>query len=168
MSNPLKSFGNVVLIILGFSALMILLIFLIEGGVWLGTKILPWLAWALWIVLVIDFVVFLPMALFDKTKLVAAVALVISSYIYGLTVWLWGLIITYFTWGAIGVIIGLVIAGVGVVPMALLASLIGSHWATLIQLLLLVFFTFGSRVVGLRLAKENEQKEYHSLGYFEE
>ncbi len=151
MSEILKSIGGFVIGI----AILLLSIFIavlfIKGSVWIGVKVLPWLSIIMWIVFVIDIFIILPLGLFRKTKGVSGAGLFLSSYVYGLTLWFWALLITYFTWGALAVFIGLVMAGIGVVPIAILASIIKGQWATTGQIILFIVITYGSRVLGLYL-----------------
>jgi hypothetical protein len=46
-------------------------------------------------------------------------------------VWFLGAIITFYYWGIIALIIGLILMGVGVVPMAMLACIFNSLWLEL-------------------------------------
>ncbi len=114
----------------------------------------------MWIVFVIDIFIILPLGLFRKTKGVSGVGLVLSSYVYGVTLWFWALLITYFTWGALAVFIGLVMAGIGVLPIAILASIIKGQWATLGQIILFIVLTFGSRALGLYFGVRADELAY--------
>jgi hypothetical protein len=62
-----------------------------------------------------------------------------------------GFLLTLAIWGATGVIIGLFLAGIGVVPVAMLATLFHGMWEPLIQLVLLFILTFGTRMGSLYL-----------------
>ena len=80
-----------------------------------------------------------------------------------MTLWVWGLILTYDLWGGAAVLVGLFLLGVGVVPMAMLATLFGAMWPTLGRLLLLAALTFGTRQFGAYLLaklKAAEEKVY--------
>lgn len=81
----------------------------------------------------------------------------ISSYVFGLTLWFLGLLLTYFTWGFLGVFIGLVLVGVGVVPVAMLAMLLNGELFVLFVLVLLTILTFGLRFLGIYMARRAEQ-----------
>jgi len=83
----------------------------------------------------------------------------ISSYVFGLTLWFLGLLLTYFTWGFLGVFIGLVLGGVGVVPVAMLAALINGEFFTLGILVFLTMLTFGTRALGMYLAGRAEKNK---------
>jgi hypothetical protein len=56
-----------------------------------------------------------------------------------------------------GVIIGLVIAGVGIVPVGMLAVLLHG-WQALIVFVILIVLTFGLRGLGFWLAKKVDQR----------
>ena len=72
--------------------------------------------------------------------------------------WFGGLGVTYETWGMAGVIIGLMIAGVGIVPVGMLAVLLQGEWQALIVFVILLGLTFGLRALGLWLAKKVDQR----------
>jgi hypothetical protein len=83
------------------------------------------------IVFIVDLIILLPMSFFKKTKVIAGNGIFFSSYIFGITVWFLGAIITFYYWGIIALIIGLILMGVGVVPMAMLACIFNSLWLEL-------------------------------------
>jgi len=45
------------------------------------------------------------------------------SYVFGATLWVWSLLVAYSLWVGVGLAIDLFMAGVGVVPLAMLATL---------------------------------------------
>jgi hypothetical protein len=67
-----------------------------------------------------------------------------------------GLLLTLAIWGVGAVFIGLFLAGVGVVPIAMLATLLKGMWGPLIELVLLTIMTFGSRIGAMSLAESLE------------
>ena len=73
-------------------------------------------------------------------------------------VWCCGLGVTYEAWGIGGVIIGLVIAGIGIVPVAMLAVLLHGEWQALIVFVILIVLTFGLRALGFWLAKKVDER----------
>lgn len=64
-----------------------------------------------------------------------------------------GLLITQSLWGTWAVIVGLCFAGVGIVPIGMIAALFHGEWLLLLELFCLVFLTFGSRAYALWLDK---------------
>jgi hypothetical protein len=77
----------------------------------------------------------LPLSFIKKYRGNIAFVFLGSSFIFGITMWLIGFYVTYYLWGIAWVIIGTLFLGVGVVPLALLASLFNGEWGYLFTLL---------------------------------
>jgi hypothetical protein len=146
--------GALVLAGIILTALMFL-----RGGVWLGEKALPYFLWLARITLGVVVIILLPMAAFRQPQWFAARGLISASSIFGITLWVWGLVLTYNLWGGGAVLLGLVLLGVGVVPMAMLATLFASLWPTFGQLLLLAALAYGTQRFGRILFLKLQQKE---------
>ena len=159
--------GGGILALVIFSGVIIFLIFGIEVIIWLATNVLPWLSLVMWLVFLIDLILFIPLGLFQKTKGVSAIGMMISSYIYGSTLWLWSVIIVYEIWGTTIMIIGLIFMGVGVVPMAFIAVIFNGEWYVLLSLVLLSVFTMGSQFIGYHILKNYEKEKYIETDYIE-
>lgn len=147
--------SNVGSYILG--AIVMLLIFcipvlLIWGGAWLSEKILPWLMLLSLLAFAFNLIILGPLALIRSTRQWAGLGFFVSSYIFGLMGWCMGLFLTWVLWGGIAVLIGLFIMGIGVVPIAMLATLFNGMWPELGILVLTIILTFGLRFLGLKLA----------------
>lgn len=108
--------------------IIIFAMFFIKGGVWLSVKVIPRLSIVMGYVFALDILIILPLGIFKKTKGTSAIGLVVSSYVYGITLWFWALLLTYVIWGAVAVFIGLILAGVGVIPFAMIATAIKGEW----------------------------------------
>jgi len=159
MWEKIKGAGAAVLGI-GFFLVIILLVGLfIHGGAWLSAKVYPWLGVAFSVTLGIALFILLPLGIFRKTRGFSGNGIIISSYIFGLTLWVWGFLLTYTLWGGLAVFIGLFLFGIGVVPIAMLATLFKGMWSTLCQLLLLTAMTFGSRFLGAFFVERSERIE---------
>jgi hypothetical protein len=63
-----------------------------------------------------------PLALIRITQGFSAVSLMIASYVFGTCLWITSLLLTYELLGTIAVVIGLVVLGIGIVPIALLVQ----------------------------------------------
>lgn len=156
-----ENLKNVIWSILGIiffiGSLMLILLF-IKGGVWLTEKILPYTFivadWALTITIFI----LLPLSIFRKTRGIAGIALIIASYIFGVTLWVYSFLLTYNIWGMVALIIGLVLTGLGVIPIAILATLIKGIGSPFGQLILLLFMTLGTRFFGIYVLKKFEEQ----------
>jgi hypothetical protein len=144
------------LILLAVAAVVIAFLY---GGVAIAPVILPWLFLISAVVFVLCLVVILPLAIFRPLRPWSGLAIYIASYLFGITCWFSGLLITWSTWGGIAVIIGLLFMGIGVVPIAIVASLFKAMWGNLIFMIVMVVVTFGTRIVGTMLAT-SEESEY--------
>lgn len=149
MVNFLKSIGGFVIGIAIIVGIFLLTMFFIKGGVCVGTRILPWLSVIMWLLFVVDILIFLPLGAFKKTKSIASFGFYLSTFFYGLTLWVWALLLTYFIWGAIAVFIGIFIAGIGVIPIAILATAFNNEWLITGQIILLIIFTSVSNMLGI-------------------
>jgi hypothetical protein len=75
-----------------------------------------------WLAVVIAVFVLIPMALFKNTRPQAGTGLFFASWLFGLTTWSLGAAVTFATFGWTGLLIGLLLAGAGVVPIAIFAA----------------------------------------------
>lgn len=125
-------------------------------GLQVCDTIYPWLVGLSGIALVIGVFVFLPLAAFKKTRGFAGVGFFYVSLAFGATLWVWSLLLTYALWGGFAVLVGLVFLGVGILPMAFLATAFTGHWALFFQLLLVAVAVYGSRVFGCFLLEKSE------------
>jgi hypothetical protein len=142
--------GTLLLLGAGIAALFIF------GSAWASSKLLPSFSVLTWIAFALVVFVFLPLAIPRATRGFSSVALFIASYLFGATLWMEGLLLTLFIWGVGAVFIGLFLAGVGVVPVAMLATLLKGMWARLLELVLLTVMTFASRIGAVSLADSLE------------
>lgn len=153
MFVAVRSFNGCLWGICALIAVIFLLVLVIQGGAWIAGKILPALPIFSGLVLAADIIIFLPLAIFRATRRLAGDGLFVSSYVFGVTLWIWAFLLAYTIWGALAVIIGLFLVGVGVVPIAMLATLLTGQWHNLGILISLLFLTFGIRWLGQALRR---------------
>lgn len=158
IKEKLKNFGYYIFGIVGFFLLLMASVAIIKGYVWIGEYASQWLINFSWVVFAINLLILLPLGLFKKTGMVGGMGMFISSYVFGTTLWFLGLLLTYFTWGFFGVVIGLMFGGVGVVPVAMLAMLIKGEFFIFLVLVVSTLLTFGVRILGIYLASRAEEK----------
>lgn len=160
MWEKIKGAGSFVLV-LGFFVLIALLIdLLIHGGARLGAKVYPWLVSISSIALVITVLVLLPLSFIRRTRGFASESLMVASYVFGLSLWVWGLLLTYHLWGVWAVFLGLFVLGVGVVPFAMLATLFKGMWPQLGELIFLTVLVFGARAYSIYVAQKADREAY--------
>ena len=129
----------------------------IFGTAWASSRLLPWFSVLARIAFLLVIFVFLPLAIPTVTRGFSSIALFVASYIFGATLWIYGFLLTLLIWGVGAVIFGLIIAGIGVVPIAMIATLLKGMWRQLIDLVLLTVMTFGCRVGAMSLVGTLEE-----------
>ena len=125
----------------------------IYGAALASTKLLPWFFVLTWVAFAIVVFVLLPLAIPKATRGFSSVALFVAPYVFGATLWMDGLLLTLAIWGVCAVFIGSFLAGIGVVPIAMLATLLKGMWGPVIELILLTIMTFGCRIGAMPLAE---------------
>jgi len=153
--STLSKIGTFALGVVIMLAVFSIPVILIVGGVWVAEKVLPWLILLCLLVLVFNIIILGPLAAIPATRPWAGLGFFISSYIFGLTGWFMGLLLTWILWGGCAVVVGLFIMGIGVVPIAMVATIVNGMWPDFGLLVLAVVLTYGLRVLGSVLAHHN-------------
>lgn len=157
MRDTLKSLGGAIIGVAFVAGLILLVGLFIEGGARFAARMFPWFPWIYGTTLVIVGMIFWPLAGFRSTKAFAGLGIWLSSFVFGFVLFFWSLLLAYVLWGGIAVFIGLFIMGVGIVPVALLATMFEGLWGTTGQLVFLTVLTFGLRVYGSYLMMRAEE-----------
>jgi hypothetical protein len=160
--SRVEEIGGCALGIVAIIAMVAVPAILVVGAVWVAETILPWLLLICMLSLGVCIVILGPLALMPWTRACAGTCYFIASYVFGLTAWLMGLLLTWTLWGGWAVAIGLIVLGIGVVPMALLATLLNGMWVDLGVLVLAVLLTFGFRILGAYLAENAKEAKAES------
>lgn len=155
--QALKSIGGVVLGIIIFIGIIVGAILLFTLGVQASVVIAPYVYAIAGILFFINIATLLT-AVIPNARGVAGWILFISSYIYGLATWIYGLFVTLSLWGVLAIIIGLFLGGVGVVPIGMLAAIFNGRWDIFFTLLVLIFLTYGTRLIGFALTSSHERR----------
>jgi hypothetical protein len=137
---------------------------LLTGLAAFSVWVLKWTFPAFLITFLISIVVLTPLALIPATRAFSAIGFLLASYAFGAILWIWGMAYAYTAWGLIAVIVGLVLAGVGVVPVAMVAALVHGDWGNLGFFAVVAVLTFGVRALAhwldekaaLRAARRSE------------
>jgi len=166
MGNAIDRLKNIGLGTLGFGMwilLIVLAVLMIIAAEWIGLKALPYLYAIDWVCLGLTLLVLLPLACVRKTRFFAAQCMVYSSFVYGITLWFLGLILTGALWGGGAQLLGLFLLGIGCVPFAMLATFFKGMWSALAVLVFLTILTFGIRFLGIWLLTKIPD-EYEFVG----
>lgn len=153
--DKLKSIGATVLAIAIFVGVIVGCILLFSLGVKASILAAPYIYMITGILFLVN-VVTVIVALMPATRKVAGWVLFISSYIYGLAMWVYGLLVTLSLWGVIAIIIGLFLGGIGVVPIGMLAAIFNGRWDIFFSILIFAILTYGTRMIGIALAENHE------------
>ncbi len=121
------------------------------------------------IITLIAFILVLPVSLilliFQKTRGWAGLGFVIVSYMFGFATWIWALILAFMFAGLVWVIIGICFYGIGVVPVAVIATALRGQWNLTIELLVSVAVIYLFRIGGTYLVnKEDERLKAEWIG----
>lgn len=148
--QALKSIGNYLLGIIIFVGIVIVPILLLTLGAGVAFKIQPFLNGLSGVLLIIN-IVALIIAIAPKARGVSGLIIFTSSYVYGLGAWIFGLAVTLAFWGWLAVFIGLILGGIGVVPIGMLASILNGNWGIFWSLFMSIILTYGTRIIGTLL-----------------
>ena len=159
MNQLLKNIGGFALGVIGVAAIIVVLFLLVQGGTWLADKVYPILILLFVLTLAVTILILLPLAIFRNTRSFAGVGIYITSYVYGLTVWVWSLLLTYTLWGGFGVVIGILLGGVGIVPLSVVACFLKGMFSIAFQVILLAAFAFGVRAFAMFLIASAERQQ---------
>ena len=155
--NILEGLGGILIGIVSLVIVVFIIALFIQGSTWASSKLLPWFSILTWIIFVIVVFILLPLSIPKKTRGFSSILIYFSSYIFGATLWMEGFLLTLMIWGVWAVILGIFIMGVGVVPIAIIATLVNSLWLSLVELVLLTIMTFGCRIGAIKLAESIEE-----------
>jgi len=88
----------------------------------------------------------------------------ISSFIFGAVLWLGAFVLTYSIWGLLAVIVGLFLFGIGVVPIALIATAIHGFWSPFWDLIITILCTLGARLIGILILGSVGERDESAAG----
>jgi hypothetical protein len=120
---------------------------------------MDWVPFVVGITTAVCIFILAPLGIFRATRGFAGIGLVGASWMLGAILWIYGAIATFIYWGLIGLIVGLVVAGIGVVPMGFLALALQSQWEWFWNLGILFISVIVSRIGGGFLIESAERKE---------
>lgn len=155
----LKGAGIILAGIVGAAALIFLLAVYIAGLLWISKNVLYYLNIAAIVAFAACVFVLLPLALFRSARRISAYGFFVSSVIFGVATWILGFLVTFEHWGATGLIAGFLLAGVGVVPLGMLASAFHAVWPQVGDLALGLVLTFGARAIAFSLTQRIDRDE---------
>jgi len=162
MKDAAKIIGTVFLYIAIPIGIIFAAVLFFSFGAQVAFTISPFINWLAGVLFVINIILLL-FAFVPKARGFVGLVILISSYIYGLSAWIYGLAVTLALWGWLAVIIGLVLGGVGVVPIGMLASIFNGRWDLFWTLFFTLILTLVARVVGYLLLSSAENQNNNDI-----
>lgn len=98
---------------------------------WLVGWARPIFWWNIAVLILILYPFFAVSFFIRKFRTLSTALILYSSFVSGACLWITSIAVTYWLWGLLPVIIGLLVLGVGIVPICLLAELISGSWQLL-------------------------------------
>lgn len=158
MWNKIKGMGAIVGGIAVFIGVALFFVLMFHGSLWVGEKMVPWLVRASSVALGVVIFVLIPLAFFRKTRGVSGNGMMIVSNLFGVTLLVLSVLLTYDSWGILGVLVGSLFLGVGVVAIAILTTLFKGMWPILGELVLLTALFLGTWFAGARFTSKTENE----------
>jgi uncharacterized protein DUF4339 len=137
---------NLFLFLAGIAAIWTLCMLYLYEEIWVTDQLIRYAIWAAGLGIVLMPVVVLPLAFIKATKKASAFGLLASSYVFGTCMWMMGTLTAYFYWGFKGLMVGILLFGIGVVPIGLLAGLLNADWTVVMIIGMGMMLTYGARV----------------------
>lgn len=151
MQEQVKKIGGFFIGLAVIIGIVFLLGLLLKGGLWLSAVAYTSLTYISAITFIFSLIILVPLGFFKTTRGFSATGLLIASYIFALSTWVWTFLLSYAFWGIIGVFIGIFLSGVGVIPVAIFGMLVNGAWSLLGQLIFIIFVTWGCRFLSMYL-----------------
>jgi hypothetical protein len=154
--GALRTIGRALLVVAVLATLILFAAMFVVGTAVVASIILPIVGVIAAVGIVFCVIIFLPMAASKKTRFTAAIGFYVVSCVFGLELWIFGFLDTLEYFGALGVVLGFLLAGVGFVPIAMLAAALHGAWSDVLELVFLLAATYGARAFALYLAAKVE------------
>ncbi|MCU1114371.1 hypothetical protein JAK74_11230 [Stenotrophomonas maltophilia] len=112
---------------------------------WLSNRGASWLLLASTAYVVFSLFVLLPLAAFRGTRRFAGGGMTVGKGLFGFTLWVLCIALTFAKWGKAVTIVGLLFFGVGIIPMGVVAGFLTDPWyGGFVPLLLIALYVGAS------------------------
>ncbi|WP_163003081.1 hypothetical protein [Pseudomonas viridiflava] len=159
MSSFIKGAGSVAFGIAGFLAFISLPAIFFIGLAKTSQYVLPWVSNLAWFCVTIIVLILLPLSLFKRFRVFTGTAIYITSFVFGLLLFLFSLLTTWSLWGGFWAVVGLLGFGGLVIPFALVACLVKGFWLGVGVVVGLLILTWGTRLGGIAIAMKGNNQD---------
>ena len=156
---PISFSGGFSCLLIGILLLAAIFFVFITGATFVGTHLLPVFKILSLIGAAMAVLVYLPLSFSPKYRFRAGRWLTELSWIFSLTAWFTGVVAAHEAWGMTAVVIGVLLAGVGVIPVGMLAALWTGHTTLFGEILLWTTVAFLVHSAGNRLLLEYQAEQ---------
>lgn len=122
--------------------------FALFGTIWASSKLLGLVAAAGQVGTVLLFCLLLPNAPIPRNRRWVGAGIVIVSYIWGIGLWMFATLVLFNLWGTMGIFLGVLLLGIGSVPLACVALVIAGEFSAVGQIVLAAATIFAVRILG--------------------
>jgi hypothetical protein len=122
-------------------------------------KAQDWIGLADSVALALCVFVFLPMIFIKRARGWGGLGFFYSSFGWGLYLWLTAFLYTYANFGLFWLLLGLLLAGIGVIPIAIIGSFIHRDWSGVLQIVVMLVFSLGFRYFGAHMVAKYEESQ---------
>ncbi len=151
LGERLKDLGSYLLGLFFIVVLGLIIGAVLNGLVWLVDKLYPFALGLAVLGTAALVLLLLPSAVFRSNRIWCGKGIYYVSYAWGISLWMWATLVLYSLWGTFGLFLGLILLGVGSVPVACVALLFAGEFRPLGQMILAVILVFAVRFFGLWL-----------------
>lgn len=150
--NSLKSAGGLVGGIVLILAVIAIPILLLRGMVEVSLWALDWIPGTIgWATLAA--VVLAPLAVIPASRGAAGPAYSLVAIIYLVCLWLYAMAVTYVEWGMVGLVVGIMLAGVGVIFTGFLAAIFAGEGTVVLNIVIMFVFVLATNFLGAWLSE---------------
>lgn len=133
----------------GVLGLIAIVFVFVKGGIWTFDNIYQTtsliMAGLLLLIVPFSLILLIP----KKTREFGGAGFYTASYILSFMLWFWSLIVAKILAGTVWLLIGLFFAGIGVIPIAIIATLIEGNWVFVVSSIVTIIIIWILRFIGL-------------------
>lgn len=155
IAQKIKGMGIGLGVVALLIASLIIPVIFIVGITRISFFVAPWLRPAFNVTLFVCIFLLGPLAIFRKTRAFSASCMMVATFIFGAILWIASIIVTLYLWGIGSVIFGLLLSGVGIVPVAMAAALFHAQWSVLGSIAIMLGATIGAGVLSLWISPQS-------------
>ena len=158
--DVIKPIGSCLIFVVVLAGILTVTAILLKGLTWVSEILAPFL-FPVFLLTLLFALILIPLALIRNSRGLAAIGYLIASNVCSAILFIDALLATWALWGMFAVVFGLLAAGVGIVPVSILAVIFNQRWLVLLDLVILIACTAGFRFLAGWLATKADQEAWN-------